>query len=190
MYWSGYDTSILITGILTLVLSVVPGLGVTNQTRAVVGVVGAALVIISIITGNTQAFIYPSIVTIAPGIPVVAGIIMVIRARNLAAADRQSVEVSARVVPSGEMRPPSPARVAPASVVATSASVVPTLELLARAVNPETPLGTLAELAYDHPELRAAIAANPSTYPGLIEWLRELNDPAIAHALASRLPTD
>lgn len=38
-----------------------------------------------------------------------------------------------------------------------------------QAVDPTTPLGVLADLAYRHPELRVAIAANRSTYPDLLE---------------------
>ncbi|MEJ1229652.1 MAG: hypothetical protein WDM88_01890 [Galbitalea sp.] len=183
MYWSGYDTSILITGILTLVLAVVPGIGVANQTRGVIGAVGAGLIIISIITGNLQSLVYPSIVTIAPVIPVVAGVIMVIRARNLAAAERQSVDVSAPAIRATT----SSAAVPASAVLATSSS---TEDLSAQAADPTTPLATLADLAYDHPELRPAIAANPSTYPDLLEWLGGLDDPAVAKALASRTSAD
>jgi hypothetical protein len=56
----------------------------------------------------------------------------------------------------------------------------------AKASSPETPLVELATLAYEHPELRALIAANPSTYEDLLAWLRELRDPAVDAALASR----
>lgn len=59
-------------------------------------------------------------------------------------------------------------------------------ELSAAASNPGTPQATLADLAYDHPELRADIALNPSTYDGLIEWLAALDDPAVNAALDIR----
>lgn len=56
-----------------------------------------------------------------------------------------------------------------------------------QAADPATPLETLAELAHRHPELRAIIAANPSTYPDLLEWLGTLGDPEVDAALRARL---
>lgn len=54
------------------------------------------------------------------------------------------------------------------------------------ASNPSTDAETLREIAYHYPELRAAVAANPSAYPGLLTWLGELGDPAVDEALAAR----
>lgn len=59
-------------------------------------------------------------------------------------------------------------------------------DLVARAQDPATPLATLQQLAQEYPGLRPAIAANPSTYPALLEWLGDLGDPAIDAALAAR----
>ncbi|MGC5614863.1 hypothetical protein [Georgenia sp. Z1491] len=54
------------------------------------------------------------------------------------------------------------------------------------AADPATPLTRLQELAEHHPELRPAIAGNPSTYPGLLEWLGNLGDSEIDEAIAQR----
>lgn len=62
---------------------------------------------------------------------------------------------------------------------------MPSAEELA-AADPSTDLSELARLAHEHPELRAAIAANPSTYDGLLEWLGQFRDPEIDAALARR----
>lgn len=59
-------------------------------------------------------------------------------------------------------------------------------ELHRAASDPTTQQATLADLAYDHPDLRVAIALNPSTYEGLLEWLSELDDGAVTAALAQR----
>jgi hypothetical protein len=59
-------------------------------------------------------------------------------------------------------------------------------ELRRAASDPTTQQATLADLAYDHPDLRVAIALNPSTYEGLLEWLSELDDGAVTAALAQR----
>lgn len=55
-----------------------------------------------------------------------------------------------------------------------------------RAADPSTPLEDLAKLAHEHPELRPIVAANPSTYPDLLAWLRDLGDSAVDAALAER----
>ncbi|MDY2941872.1 MAG: hypothetical protein SOS98_06100 [Varibaculum sp.] len=62
-------------------------------------------------------------------------------------------------------------------------------ELIAEASNPATPLKRLQFLAQNHPETRAAIAANPSTYPALLEWLGKFHNPDIDAALAQREDT-
>ena len=59
-------------------------------------------------------------------------------------------------------------------------------ELARLAADPATPLATLQELARDHPELRPALALNPSTYPALLEWLGRLGSPDVDAALATR----
>ena len=59
-------------------------------------------------------------------------------------------------------------------------------ELVARAQDPNADLETLHQLAQNYPGLRPYIAANPRTYPALLEWLGTLGDPAVDAALASR----
>ena len=44
----------------------------------------------------------------------------------------------------------------------------------------------IAKIALYAPELRPCIARNPSTYPALVDWLAQLNDPAVNAALATR----
>ena len=57
----------------------------------------------------------------------------------------------------------------------------------AMAADPTTAPQTLADIAAQRPDLRAAVAGNPSTYPGLLDWLRGLGDPAVDAALAARV---
>lgn len=59
-------------------------------------------------------------------------------------------------------------------------------DLERQAADPGTPLTTLQQLAQHHPELRAIIAENPSTYPALLEWLGMLRMPDVDAALARR----
>lgn len=56
----------------------------------------------------------------------------------------------------------------------------------AEAADPSTPAIVLAKIAEVAPELRPALAKNPSTYPALVEWLGQLGDPAVDAALAQR----
>lgn len=62
-------------------------------------------------------------------------------------------------------------------------------DLRRQAADPGTPLTTLQQLAQNHPELRATIAENPSTYPALLEWLGRLHMPDVDAALARRSGT-
>lgn len=56
----------------------------------------------------------------------------------------------------------------------------------AQASDPRTSGQTLADIAAQRPDLRPAVAANPSAYPALLDWLRGLGEPAVDAALASR----
>ncbi len=56
----------------------------------------------------------------------------------------------------------------------------------AQAADPSTPLEVLAQIVQDAPHLRPQVAANPSTYPALLDWLGNLGDPAVDAALRSR----
>lgn len=55
-----------------------------------------------------------------------------------------------------------------------------------QAADPATPAQTLADIAAQRPDLRAALASNPSAYQALLDWLGELGDPAVDAALAAR----
>lgn len=69
---------------------------------------------------------------------------------------------------------------APAPVVATHGFTAE------QAADPATSAHTLAQIVQDAPELRAAVASNPTTYPALLEWLGQLGDPDVDAALKSR----
>lgn len=56
----------------------------------------------------------------------------------------------------------------------------------AQALDPATPLADLALIVQEAPHLRPHVAANPSTYPALLDWLGALGDPAVDAALRSR----
>ncbi|WP_448073774.1 variant leucine-rich repeat-containing protein [Georgenia yuyongxinii] len=66
---------------------------------------------------------------------------------------------------------------------------MPGEDLARLAADPATPLTTL-QAARDHPEVRPAIAANPSAYPALLDWLAMLGVPEVDAALADRAARD
>jgi len=55
-----------------------------------------------------------------------------------------------------------------------------------RAADPAASGEDLARIAATRPDLHAALAANPATYPALLDWLRALHDPAVDRALDAR----
>ncbi|MBW0287462.1 hypothetical protein ATN38_20910 [Rhodococcus sp. FH8] len=99
-----------------------------------------------------------------------------------AALDRRAAGQFGLPEPEPEPEPePGPGRVpVPAPV-----PVQPSGRAL-EAADPRTPAAVLFEIASSSPELRPAIAANPSTYDDLVTWLEALGDPAVDAALDRR----
>ncbi|SDD10019.1 hypothetical protein SAMN05216410_2826 [Sanguibacter gelidistatuariae] len=93
--------------------------------------------------------------------------------------------------PQQEQAPAAPQPVAPQPVAAqpeAPAAEAPTSSgfTAAQALDPGTPGAVLAQIVQDAPELRAQVAANPSTYPALLGWLGQLGDPEVDAALRNR----
>nr|WP_296777440.1 hypothetical protein [Rhodococcus sp. (in: high G+C Gram-positive bacteria)] len=57
----------------------------------------------------------------------------------------------------------------------------------AQASDPSTPQSVLLQIAEREPSLRPLVATNPNTYPGLLDWLQSLGDPAVDRALSTRI---
>lgn len=57
----------------------------------------------------------------------------------------------------------------------------------AQAADPSTPGEVLAAISGSRPDLRPYVAANPAAYPGLLDWLSRLGDPAVDGALRARV---
>ncbi len=55
-----------------------------------------------------------------------------------------------------------------------------------QAADPTTPGSVLAQIAYERPDLRPLVAANPSAYPELLTWLAGFNEPEVNAALSER----
>lgn len=55
-----------------------------------------------------------------------------------------------------------------------------------QASDPSTPAQTLADIAALRDDLRPLVAKNPAAYPGLLDWLGSLGEPAVDRALRER----
>ena len=55
-----------------------------------------------------------------------------------------------------------------------------------QALDPATTGLVLSQIVQEAPELRPQVAANPTTYPALLDWLGQLGDPAVDEALRNR----
>jgi hypothetical protein len=64
--WSVYDTFLLLTGVVCIVAAFLPVPGTPPRVRAAIGLVGAGIVALSLITGSLTSFRYPSITFAAP----------------------------------------------------------------------------------------------------------------------------
>ncbi|MBP1158065.1 DUF5336 domain-containing protein [Rhodococcus sp. PvR099] len=98
---------------------------------------------------------------------------------------------AARVLDQGAGLPPAQAEPVDAEVAGTPTptlgSPAPTKPYTqALALDPYTPLQTLGHIAQSDAALRPYVAANPSAYPDLLDWLAELGDPEVDAALKAR----
>lgn len=75
---------------------------------------------------------------------------------------------------------------APPAPQATPAPPAPAHPRTDEAADPATSAQALHEIATTIPELRAAVAANPSAYPELLEWMAQLGEAAVNAAIAAR----
>lgn len=76
---------------------------------------------------------------------------------------------------------PAPVEQAPAPVVTAAHGYS-----AAQALDPSTTGLVLSQIVQEAPELRPQVAANPTTYPALLDWLGQLGDPAVDEALRNR----
>ena len=87
--------------------------------------------------------------------------------------------------PSSPIDPPDPPSLSSPPSPTDPAAADADADRLA-ASSPTTPAAELARIAASRPDLHPALAANPATYPDLVDWLRTSPDPAVQAALARR----
>lgn len=182
--WSIYDTMILATGLITLVIVILPVAGIPAATRLWAGVIGGGLVLISLLLGNLRWFRYPTIVFVAPVLALLAvgGVIADARKRsdpNQAQLPHDQIASGpppADPVPTPDvMEPDVPAELGQAVGGEGVAEPSTARERAWVEVNdPTTPAERLAEIAAAYPEFGRRMLNHPNVYPALSEWIQQL----------------
>ncbi len=170
--WSIYDTFMLLAGIITAAIAVIPIPTIPAKTRAVSGAIGGGLILLSLFLGSLMSFTYPALVFAAPVIALIAGGV-VVRSALDTQKQRDAVAAGADHGPlqygqaGHTVTPPAAVPVAPS---ASAPAPDPRTSAWEALFAQETPADRLAEIAASFPEFAAQIAAHPNCYPALRSW--------------------
>lgn len=140
-----------------------------QKTLVIAAVIGTLVLgVVAIVLTNALGSVGSLDVVYAFGIPVAVLVLLLTPTslRNLATS------------PAAPDAPPPPA--------SSPAPHSPPHPRADEAADPGTSASALYAIATTIPQLRATVAANPATYPDLVEWLGALGDPEIDAAIASR----
>ncbi|MEA5456402.1 hypothetical protein SPF06_16835 [Sinomonas sp. JGH33] len=168
MYWSIYDFLMLLSGIITLVIVVVPVRGIPARTRMAAGGIGGGLVIVSMVLASVPFFRYPAAVIVAPVVAIL-GVVAVIGKAVRRPTSMQAGE------PGHEH--PSVSRVGP-----VRGTEPPEVGSLPRDLSSED----LMRLAIQDRGSWIEIARHPAAYDGLLEWLATHGDEGVRDAVLAR----
>lgn len=204
MYWSIYDTLLLATGIIVLVIAVLPQPGIPAKTRLWSGIIGGALVLLALFLGSLRSFRYPSYVYVAPVIALLALGGVVVDARKRTNPDQAGLPsdhrasgpspVSLSDVAGEVAAAPDPGQLAAWTPDPTSVAVAELPAFVASDQEPDPPsqeddarvaawrevnddstsADRLAEIAAVYPEFGRRMLAHPQVYPELREWIGQL----------------
>jgi hypothetical protein len=194
MYWSHWDTAILWTGILTALLAALPVKVLDARARLLLVGGGGALIVISLITGNMQAFTYPQFVEIMWVAPIIGAVTIIYlnwkRSQNATVSATMAATTGAQAAPTAQSGAVPFVAVTTVAATTAEATMMGSLThdqlLTAEARDPGTSLARLADLAHGYPELQHIVAANPSAYPELLAWLGQYGDESVQAALRAR----
>ncbi len=186
---SVYDTLVLVTGIITAVIAILPVDNIPAGTRAKSAAIGGGLIVLALFLGSLRSFRYPSIVFLGPFIALTAlGAIVANARKRTTSPGLQPDEQSQRAPASGiavslgtsplvagpdsvdEVRAESP------DIAADPPDAADPIRLAAwkEANDPGTSSARLAEIVGDHPEFGPQVWAHPNAYPELKSWIEEL----------------
>ncbi|WP_156162377.1 hypothetical protein [Demequina iriomotensis] len=175
MSWSTESLALVVTGgmlLLVVIASLHSRVALAAGSRAIFLVGAVSFIAFALLTEYAVDVHVPPVVLALPLIPVVIIAMLVHRLVREARAVRTtptSVAVTYRTDP---------------DPVPFAAHGQGSARLLA--TSPYATATELSELAYAHPELRPAIAANPSAPASLLQWLTEQGEPAVLAAISAR----
>ncbi|WP_395245248.1 hypothetical protein ACGGZK_05440 [Agromyces sp. MMS24-K17] len=180
--WSIYDTCILVSGLITAAIAVLPVKGIPPRTRGISAAVGGGLVLLSFLLGSLSSFSYPPLVVAGPIIAGLAAAAIVVQAVRGAGQPGALDGELGHAMPhaAASSAPVAPQAVAAPGIAApdtaTAAPVDPAADARVAAWaavhDPATDATTLAALAHRYPEFGDAIERHPQAYDGLVAWLR------------------
>jgi len=163
----GYIVTLILTAAAVLVAATFVRQNFTGARLIALGAVGATIVIgiVSLVLVDKFSRIGSLDIIVHIGLPLAVIALLALSMRGAPVAATASA-------------PPAPQ--------ATPAPVAPAHPRADEAADPATSAQALHEIATTIPELRAAVAANPSAYPELLEWMGQLGEAAVDAAIAAR----
>ncbi len=175
MGWSTESVALVVTGgmlALVVIASLHSRVALTAGSRIIFLVGAVTFIAFALLAEYSLDMSVPPIVLVLPLVPVL--IIFVIVRRLLHEAHPHPAAGTA-------VAAARPGAIAPTPFGAAGAGAERLL-----AASPYATAAELSELAYTHPELRPAIAANPSAPASLLQWLIEQGEPAVLAAISAR----
>ena len=196
-----------VVGLSALRTSPAAGRGIALVLAGVVAVLGLVALVLAASDDYLGAVTYPFLL-LALGLPATVAVVLLVppsmRPEGAGRGPSGGLATAAyEWQPAEPVQPAEPTAPAGATAVTAVTAVTPAVPSVppppvppvpparftaAQAVDPGTDAAVLAQIAQDAPTLRPYVAANPATYPALLEWLGRLGDPEVDAALRARPP--
>lgn len=174
--WSAESLSLVVTGgmlALVVIASFHSRVALSTGSRIVFLVGALAFIAFALVAEYVLDVTIPPVVFVLPSVPLAVGVVL---ARDAIAGARAGRGPALGAAPEETLSAPAPFGAEGSGaerLLAASPYATPT---------------ELSQLAYSRPELRPAIAANPSAPASLLQWLSEQGEPAVLAAISSRRP--
>lgn len=187
----GYIVTLILITAAALVAATFVKQSFSGSALIAMGAMGAIILIgiVALVLANKFASITGFDLTVHIGLPLASIMLLGLSMRGDSTPDGAPATAAAAPAATPEPTPAAPApetQPAPPAPKKASKAKVAQHPRAAEAANPETSAHALHEIATTIPELRPAVAANPSAYPELLEWMGQLHEPAVDKALAAR----
>ncbi len=178
----GYIVTLILIAAAVLVAATFVRQNFAGSRLIAIGAVGATIVIgiVSLVLVDKFSSIGSLDIIVHIGLPLAVIVLLALSGRGA------PVPATAAAAPAPQATPAPPAPVvppAPSAVFAPPATAHPRAD---EAADPATSAQALHEIATTIPALRAAVAANPSAYPELLDWMGQLGESAVDAAIATR----